>query len=136
MLTPLQRPATPQAPSTPVATTPFPGTTVQNPVTDVPALRQQVGELRIQLSGLQAEWDGLRSQLDAMLRNNPARPGVQQKWADVGVQIAQVKGTIAYHEARIALAEGRTTSTTTPPPFGRRPINPDVAFPAAAVMMM
>jgi hypothetical protein len=106
-------------------------------VVDVGTLRSQLGELRIQLTGLQAQWDGLYSQLNVMLKNNPARPGVQQEWADVGVQIAQVKGEIAYREARIAQAEGRAPGTTSipggPPP---RSINPDVAFPAAAVMLM
>ena len=45
-----------------------------------------------------------------MLRNNPARPGVQQQWADVGVQLAKVDGKIATLEARIALKQGRTVS--------------------------
>jgi hypothetical protein len=41
-----------------------------------------------------------------MLRNNPARPGVQQQWADVGVQMARVQGDIATTQARIALKQG------------------------------
>jgi hypothetical protein len=49
-----------------------------------------------------------------MLRNNPARPGVQQQWANVGVEMAQVKGTIAVLEARIAQLEGRPVGTTAP----------------------
>jgi hypothetical protein len=107
---------------------------------DVGTLRQQVGDLQIQLTGLQAQWDGLHSQLDAMLRTNPARPGVQQKWADVGVQIAQVKGDIAYREARIDQMEGRVIGTTTMDPrlagILKGPIDPNAVFPAAAALLM
>jgi hypothetical protein len=105
---------------------------------DVGALRGQINELQIQLTGLQAQWQGLYSQLNVMLKNNPARPGVQQEWADVGVRIAQIKGEIAYHEARIALKQGVPGgTTTTPPPFpSGRSLDPNVAFPAAAVLFM
>jgi hypothetical protein len=105
---------------------------------DLGALRVEVRELNIQLQGLQAQWDGLRSQLDVMLRTNPARPGVQQAWADVGVQIAKVKGDIAYREARIAQIEGRVSGTSAPPPGGlfRRGIDPNVAMPLAMVLFM
>ena len=73
---------------------------------DVGALQSQVANLRVDLAGLQAQWRGLKSQLDNMLRNNPARPGVQQEWADVGVHIARVQGEIATLQARIALKQG------------------------------
>src|SRR6185295_10690684 len=73
---------------------------------DVGTLQAQVANLRVDLAGLQAQWRGLKSQLDDMLRNNPARPGVQQQWADVGVQIARVEGDIATLQARIALKQG------------------------------
>lgn len=73
---------------------------------DVGTLQSQVANLRVDLAGLQAQWRGLKSQLDNMLRNNPARPGVQQQWADVGVQIARVEGDIATLQARIALKQG------------------------------
>jgi hypothetical protein len=83
---------------------------------DVGSLQTQLGDLRVEHAGLKAQWDGLKVQLDNMLRNNPARPGVQQKWADVGVQLAQTDGKIATLEARIALKQGR--------PFNAPPANP------------
>jgi hypothetical protein len=104
--------------------------------TDIAALQSQVRNLRVELSGLQAQWDGLYSQLNAMLKNNPARPGVQQTWADVGVQMARVKGEIAFREARISQIRGVSDGTTTSSdnfPGGRIP---NVAFPAAAVLLM
>src|SRR5262245_43233256 len=94
-------PASPQAPAAPAS----PMVSAPGQGADLATLQGQVRELQIQLSGLEAQWDGLHSQLDAMLKNNPARPGVQQKWADVGVEIAQVKGQIAYREARISQME-------------------------------
>jgi hypothetical protein len=138
MLTPMQAPVAPEAPQVPVAPSPVKGIPIQAPVADVATLRLQVRELRIQLTGLQAQWDGLRGQLDAMLRTNPARPAVQQAWADVGVQMASIKGEIAYREARIALAEGRLVGTTPPPPPGflRRPIDPNVVFPMGMAMLV
>jgi len=90
------------------------------PQADLGALRAQVGELNIQLAGLQAQWRGLRRQLDNMLQNNPARPGVQQQWADVGVQSAKVQGDIATLNARIAQLQGRPVGgpeIVIPPPF-------------------
>jgi len=104
---------------------------------DIATLQSQVRELRIELTGLQAQWDGLYSQLNAMLKNNPARPGVQQQWADVGERIAQVKGEIAYREARIAQKEGRPMGTTTTPSgsFGRS-IDPDIAVPISALLLV
>src|SRR5262249_47743501 len=127
--------APPGLPSTPPPTPSlFPGQ-----VAEVPVLQAQIRDLTVQLAGLQAQWDGLKSQLDNMLRNNPARPGVQQTWANVGVQIAQVKGDIAYREARIAQIEGRTTSTTAPPPpfpWLSRPLNPNLAIVMTMVMFV
>jgi len=73
---------------------------------DVGTLQSQVANLRVDLAGLQAQWRGLKTQLDNMLRNNPARPGVQQEWADVGVSMARVQGDIATLQARIALKQG------------------------------
>jgi hypothetical protein len=138
MLTLFQAPARvrvlPEAPSTPATPVPMQAATV-----DVGTLRAEIRELNIQLEGLQAQWNGLHSQLDAMLRNNPARPGVQQTWADVGVQMAKVKGDIAYREARIAVMEGRVSGTTAPPPpvgIFRRGIDPNVAMPLAMVLFM
>ena len=138
MLTLIQAPSVaPQTSGAPAATSPVIGVAAQDQATDVATLQSQVGELRIRLTGLQAQWDGLHSQLDAMLRNNPARPGVQQTWADVGVQIAQIKGEIAYREARIAQKQGVPVGTTTSPAGSPRgSTNPNVAFPAAAVMLM
>ena len=90
-----------QVPPTP--TLPFPPGFQDASVGD---LQSQLGNLRVELAGLQAQWRGLKSQLDNMLRTNPARPPVQQQWADVGVQIARVEGNIATIQARIALKEG------------------------------
>lgn len=106
---------------------------------DVPALKAQLGELRIQLAGLQSQWDGLQNQLNNMLRNNPARPGVQQQWADVGVQKAKLEGDIASLQARIAMKEGRlppasnTGFPSVPPPWLE---NGAVIVPAAAVLTL
>jgi hypothetical protein len=102
-------------PNAPVPFPPVPFPPGQTPA-DLAALESQLGEFRVQLNGLQAQWDGLHSQLDAMLRNNPARPGVQQQWADVGVQMAQVRGEIARLEARIAQKQGLPVAGTSVPP--------------------
>lgn len=136
MLNRSQAPATtPQAPGGTPVNAPAAFFPAQIHEMDVGALRSQVQQLQVQLSGLQAQWDGLYSQLNNMLKNNPARPGVQQEWANVGVQIARVKGDIAYREAQIALSEGRSAGTTTQPDFPPfRSINPDIAFPAAAML--
>jgi len=117
---------------------------VQTPVSpapeqavDIAVLQSQVTELRIQLTGLNAQWTGLQSQLNAMLKTNPARPGVQQQWADVGVQIAQTEGDIARLSARIAQKQGFPVGTTQPAgPPPRRTIDPNVAVPAAAALLM
>jgi hypothetical protein len=132
---------TAQATQAPQAPTPLPPATPSLPVplqgTDVASLQAQVGELRIQLSGLRAQWNGLQSQLNAMLQSNPARPGVQQQWADVGVKIAQTEGDIARLQARIAQQQGFPGGTTSNPlNFPRRSIDPNVALPVAAVMFM
>src|ERR1700761_4954446 len=74
------------------------------PVQAVPAtfdgLQAQAAQLHVQLAGLEAQWNGLKTQLDNMLQSNPARPGVQQKWADVGVQRAQAQGDLARVDAQ------------------------------------
>ena len=96
---------------------------------DLATLQSQLANLRVEHAGLNAQWDGLKTQLDNMLRNNPARPGVQQQWADVGVRKARVEGEIAALEARIALKQGRPTgvpSASTPSPWN----NPGLVVPA------
>ena len=105
--------------TSPAAPRPAQGS-VQAP--DVATLRSQLSDLRVQLTGLQANWDGLYAQLNVMLRNNPARPRVQQEWADAGVQIARVKGEIALREAQLAQAQGRPIGTTETAPPARFPI--------------
>jgi hypothetical protein len=104
--------------------------------TDVAALQLQVGELRIQLTGLKAQWDGLKSQLDVMLKTNPARPGVQQQWADVGVQIAKTEGDIARLRARIDQKHGVQPGTTQPPGPPRGRFDPNIAGPAVLAMLV
>jgi hypothetical protein len=102
---------------------------VANPVqiqpTDVRTLQSQLSDLRVQLTGVQAKWDGLYSQLNVMLQNNPARPRVQQEWADAGVEIARIKGEIAFREAQLALARGR--------PIGNAETAPAARFPFRAI---
>ena len=127
-----------QAPGAAVPAAPVLAPVAQTEATDLPALQSQLGELRVQLQGLQAQWGGLKSQLDAMLRNNPARPRVQQQWADVGVQMAQVQGDVARLEARIAQKQGLPLGTTTtapasPPP---RSPNPNVVVPAVTALLI
>jgi len=110
---------------------------VQTP--DVATLRSQLSDLRVQLAGLQANWDGLRAQLNVMLQNNPARPRVQQEWADAGVQIARVKGEIALREAQIAQAQGRpigTTETAPPARFPIRAIDSDLLILTSAGVLL
>jgi len=137
MQTRVQTVEAPQAGDAPGQTSPGIATTVRDQALDVPTLQSQVRELRIELTGLQAQWDGLHSQLNAMLKNNPARPGVRQQWADVGVRIAQIKGEIAYREARIAQKQGVPVGTTTTPVGSFiRSIDPDIAVPMSAVLFM
>ena len=127
----------PQGPGAPAPSFPVIGAPVRDQAVDVPSLQAQVRELRVQLTGLQAQWDGLYAQLNVMLKNNPARPGVQQQWADVGVQIAQLKGQIAYTEARIALKQGVPVGTTTSPAGSFiRSIDPDIAVPMTGLLFM
>ena len=54
-------------------------------VATLPALSQQLAQLDIQLAGLSAEWNGLTRQLESMRIDNPARPPVQARVANVGV---------------------------------------------------
>ena len=106
---------------------------------DIATLRVQLSDLQVQLTGLQARWDGLHSQLDAMLRSNPARPGVQQQWADVGVEIARVKGEIAFREAQLARAQGRPIGTTQTAPAARFPglaVNSNLVVVMSTAMLM
>ena len=104
---------------------------------DIVTLQSQLAGLRVDLAGLQAQWSGLKSQLDNMLRNNPARPGVQQQWADVGVQMARVKGEIATLEARIALKKGLPVGTPGANPPSASPWNnPEVVVPAVSVVSL
>jgi len=101
---------------------------------DLGALQAQVAELNVQYAGLRAQWDGLRNQLDNMLRNNPARPGVQQQWADVGIQMAKVKGDIAVANARISQLRGRPVGVpeiVINPPFRG---NQNQAIPAVTIV--
>lgn len=97
----------PQAPTPPVPPTAptLPQAAIPGTV-DIAALQSQLAELTVQRAGLKAQWDGLRRQLDNMLQNNPARPGVQQEWANVGSQLASVDGQIAALRARIAQKQG------------------------------
>jgi hypothetical protein len=104
-------PAPPQAPIVPPA----------QGLADLASLNGQLGELNVQLAGLKAQWDGLKYQLDHMLSNNPARPGVQQQWSNVGVQIADVEGKIASLNARIAQRQGRPVGTPNMPVAPRLP---------------
>jgi hypothetical protein len=88
---------------------------------DVATLQSQLSDLQVQLTGVRARWDGLRSQLDEMLRTNPARPSVQQQWADAGVEMARLKGEIAFREAQLARAQGRPIGTSETAPAARFP---------------
>ena len=102
---------------------------------DVATLQSQLGSLRVEFAGLQAQWNGLKSQLDNMLRSNPARPGVQQQWADVGVRMARVEGDIASLQARIALQQGRpigVPGAAIQSPWAR----PDIVVPAVSVVSL
>ena len=98
-----------------------PPATVQTQAPDVATLQSQLSDLQAQLAGVQARWDGLHSQLNEMLRSNPARPGVQQQWADAGVEIARIRGEIAFREAQLARAQGRPIGTTETGPAARFP---------------
>jgi hypothetical protein len=124
-----------QAPAAPHTPAPSP---VLAQDADLGSLQTQIGELRVEHAGLKAQWDGLKNQLDNMLRNNPARPGVQQQWADVGVQLAKTDGKIATLEARITLKQGRTLSAPAANPtipFIPRLFVPTLVVPAAAMFL-
>lgn len=126
-------------PQTPVPPVP-PVSPIEAPVAQGPAtlsgLQAQAVELQIQLAGVRAQWNGLRAQLDQMLKNNPARPGVQQKWADVGVQKAQLEGDLARVQAQIAQMNGVPIAGTRPP-ISRGPrINPGIPIGAVLFMVM
>lgn len=125
-----------QAPAAPH--TPAPGPVLAQDA-DPGSLQTQLGDLRVEHAGLKAQWDGLKNQLDNMLRNNPARPGVQQQWADVGVQLAKTDGRIAMLEARIALRQGRTVSApgaNPVVPFFPRLFVPTLVVPAAMFLTL
>jgi hypothetical protein len=118
-----------------IPTPPPPAPPVQVPGTDIATMQAQLGDLVVQHEGLQAQWNGLKSQLDQMLRNNPARPGVQQQWADVGSQKAKVEGDIAQLRARIAQREGLPVGTPViPVPPPRLGPNLDIVIPAITAM--
>jgi hypothetical protein len=122
---------------TPVPPVP-PASPIEAPVAQAPTtlsgLQAQAVELQIQLAGVRAQWNGLRAQLDQMLRTNPARPGVQQKWADVGVQKAQLEGDLARVQAQIAQLTGIPVVGARPPiPRGPR-VN--LGIPIGVLMAM
>jgi len=118
---------------TPAIATPPPAVAVQD--ADLGTLQGQLADLRAEQAGLQAQWRGLKSQLDNMLRNNPARPGVQQQWADVGVQLARIDGDVAALQTRIALRQGLPVGT---PGVGVRSPwnNPGTIIPAVSVVSL
>lgn len=100
-------------------------------------LQAQLQALQVQQAGLQAQWDGLKDQLDNMLRNNPARPRVQQQWADVGVEKAQVEGNIAALKARIAVKKGLPLTPPAAPGLPNVPfVAPNVVVPAVSVVTL
>jgi hypothetical protein len=101
MTAPLQS----QAPA-PLAQLPASAPQAPASATDLATMQGRLGELQAQQAGLKAQWNGLRHQLDQMRSDNPARPGVQQQWADVGVHIAQYDGQIAILGAQIAQKQG------------------------------
>jgi hypothetical protein len=118
-----------------IATIPPPPPAVAVQDADLGTLQGQLANLRAEQSGLQAQWRGLKSQLDNMLRSNPARPGVQQQWADVGVQLARVDGSVAALQTRIALKQGLPVGT---PSVGARSPwnNPGTIIPVVSVVSL
>jgi len=124
--------------TTPSSAQPTPTAPVQAQVPDgdLASLLAQAVELRIELAGLKARWGGLKDQLDQMLRSNPARPGVVQQWADVGVQIANVEGKLASVEARIAQKQGRPIGTPVVPVVPRIYLPPNLVIPAVSVVTL
>jgi hypothetical protein len=95
----------------------------------LPALNQQFTQLQVQLAGLSAEWSGLSRQLESMRIDNPARPPVQAKAADVGVQMAQLRGQMATIQAQINILEHSGFPAARGPHLprgnGRPPMDPD-----------
>jgi hypothetical protein len=118
------------------STAPISATSAPEQGADLASLQSQVADLRVQLTGLKAQWDGLYTQLDRMLKTNPARPGMQQQWADVGVQIARVEGDIARLDARIAQKQGVPVGATSLPPRFPRSIDPNAVIPAVVVVTL
>src|SRR5579884_1717896 len=88
---------TPRPASPPAAPVTAPAGQTQGTVN----LAQQLADLRIQEAGLAAQKNSLRLQLEGMRVDNPARPPVQAKDAEVGVQLAQVRGDIARIQAQL-----------------------------------
>ena len=127
-------PQTPVPPGPAVPALPAEAPVAQAPTT-LSGLQAQAVELQIQLAGVRAQWNGLRAQLDQMLRNNPARPGVQQKWADVGVQKAQLEGDLARVQAQIAQMTGAPVAGVRPQPPRPR-INPGIPIGGVLLMVM
>lgn len=130
----------PRLPQTPTPTPPAPPAPPTTPVplgADLGALQTQLSELQVQQSGLKAQWNGLKRQLDQMLQNNPARPGVQQEWANVGSQLASVDGQVAALSARIAQKQGGTPGTPSilvNPPIRRG--DPDLPIAGGIAIML
>ena len=120
---------------TPPPTLPVPKAPPGAQDVDLATLQSQLATARVDLAGLQAQWNGLKAQLDNMLRSNPARPGVQQQWADVGVRMARVQGDVAVLEARIALKQG--TPVGIPRAAAQSPwARPDIVVPAVSVVSL
>src|SRR5258708_5421857 len=94
---------------------------------DLITLQNSLVDFRVHQAGLRAQTTALRRQLDAMRLDNPARAGVQQQSADVGVHLAQVEGDIAVVAARIAQKQGipYTNGTKEQPQFSPRRNGPD-----------
>lgn len=129
----------PQTPAPPAPV--VPAVPVEAPVAaqgpgTLSGLQTQATELQVQLAGLDAQWSSLKSQLDQMLRNNPARPQVQQRWADVAVQRAQVQGDLARVEAQIAQMGGLPGVPIVPPRIPRVPRFGYTGVPVGAVVLM
>jgi hypothetical protein len=126
-------PPAPQVPVPPALPGPFPQIVG---VGDLTAMQTQLAELNVQRLGLKAQWNGLQRQLESMLITNPARPPVQAKAADVGVQLAQIDGQIAVLQARIAREQGRpvATSGVPTPPAARR--GPDLTVISGLTLVM
>lgn len=95
---------------------------------DIAGMQAQLADLQVQLAGMRKEWDGLFRQLDRMSQSNPARAGVQQKHADMGVKIAQTEGQIAALKVRLGMEQAPDVYTGVPqtPPMGRQGPDPDM----------